>query len=163
MEQVIDAIRAELEIFKITPSSEGGIADIVEVLSDVHFDDPIWVMVDDYPFLYVAPAPSEPLMETMGLAGYDVRTLNIEVGLVVIATDYFDPSVSEVPASRQLVQVGDRMWKWMRKFSKRKLNMSSVRKVAVSSVDYPPQIRNEMPVRMAVMQLQVDQQYQHEE
>src|SRR6187399_3628070 len=73
-------------------------------VDDVFFGDPGIVQVDQYPYIFVEPNVDNPISSTAGKAGYDIRELTVSVGLVVNASDFFDPTVSEVSGLRDLVR-----------------------------------------------------------
>lgn len=160
MEQVIDKLIQEIDELRQT-------ADFVEVM-DVHtetkFDDPGLVIVDEYPYIYVAPVSESPKSETMGLRGYDVRLLEIQIGIVINAADYFDPAVTESPGSREIVRAANLIREHLRRLSKRNLDsMTGVRNLVVQSMNYVPDVRNDTLVKVAVITIVVERQYQHED
>lgn len=160
MEQTIDALIAELNDLAST-------SEFIEALdgpisTDVKFDDPGLVAAFEYPYIYVAPVNDSPVLETSGLSGYDVRELTIQIGIVVNASDYFDPSVSELPASRELVAASGLVRKRLRRLDKRTLGVAGVRNLRVQQTDYVPDLREDVFVRVAVTTISVERQYQHE-
>lgn len=157
MEQAIDTIIGELAELVATPA----FLEIMEV-SGVHFDDPGIVHVDQYPYLYVAPQTDALSSSTAGRAGYEVRDLIIEVGLVINASDFFDPSVDEVPGSRAQVRAMALIRKLFARLSKSSLG-GTARSVKVNSTNYVPDMRNQVFVRVALTTLVVQKQYAHEE
>lgn len=161
MEAVIDKLIEELRIMNDTPSNEGGLQGILD-LQNVVWDDPGVVLVDEYPYAFVAPITDEPLSETAGRAGYDVRRNFISIVFVINQSDYFDPTVSEVSGSRELVQASHNLRRWLRKLGKLRLD-GLARGLRVQSTNYVPDIRGDAFVRTAVTTLIVDTQYQHEE
>jgi hypothetical protein len=160
VEAVVDKIIQEMEELSMSPDFE----DIVEI-KDVKWGDPGVVMTDEYPYFYVDPVADVPKSETLGLAGWDRRTLTVSVGLVVNAADYFDPAVSESPGLRQLVQAMGLVRKRLRRLSKSGLDGEAgpVNNVVVGSTNYIPEVRNTTFVRLAVTTLAVDKTYQHED
>lgn len=158
MEDVIDRLIEELD----TMRTSGELTGIINVTTDTKWDDPGIVLVDEYPYFYVAPMDDQLKSSTAGIAGYDVRTLYIDVCLVINQSDYFDPSVEEVPGSRVLVQAMGKVSRRFRRLSKTKLD-GLVRSMVVARIGYAPDVRGEAFVRMAVMRLVAEKQYQHEE
>lgn len=158
MEQVIDWLIQELDDLR----QESEFFEAIEVYTEPKFDDPGLVTVNEYPYMYVAPVLEEPFSETMGLAGYDVRRLTIQIGVVVNAADYFDPLVNEMPGSRQLVKASGLIRKRLRRLSKRGLD-GTARNLVVANTNYVPDLRDNVFVRLAVTTLTVEKQYQHEE
>lgn len=165
MEQIIDALVAEIDNFRAADSSTGGIYDLIDVNGPTRWGDPGIVTVDEYPFFYVEPQRHEPSIETMSRAGYDVRTNYVQCCFVVNTADYFDPESDDVPATRQCVIVGEALWKWLRRFSKLRLNdPTNVRNVVVQSVDYVPQVRGDgIFTRLVVVSVAVEKLYRHED
>lgn len=160
MEQVVDALIAEMEELSATEEFR----EVMFVGTETKFDDPGLVTVQEYPYIYVAPISDSPVLETAGLAGYDVRELTIQIGVVVNASDFFDPAVNELPASRELVQASNLIRKRLRRLGKRTLNdLSGVRNLEVQQTDYVPDLREDVFVRVAVTTIVVQRQYQHEE
>lgn len=163
MEQVIDKIIEEIKAMNELDTDEGGFADFL-ALKDVKFDDPGLVIVDEYPYAFVAPVSDEPERETMGLAGSDMRRLFINVVFVVNAADYFDPEVSEASGSRELIRASGLLRNWLRRLGKRKLDgLEGVRNLVVQSTNYVPDLRGDAFVRTAVTTIYVDRQYRHTE
>jgi len=160
MEQVADALIAELNAL----SEETEFIDALDgrLPTDVKFDDPGVVMTSEYPYIYVTPVSDVPLLETTGLSGYDVRQLTLQIGVVVNAADYFNPAVSELPASRELVRAATLVRKRLRRLSKRTLDVPGVRSLDVQQTDYVPDLREDVFVRVAVTTIIVERQYQHE-
>lgn len=160
MEAVVDALLAEMDDLAETDDFR----DIMFVPVDAKFDDPGLVIVDEYPYIYVAPISDEPSIETMGLRGYDVRKLTLQIGIVVNAADFYDPTVSELPATRELVQASNLIRSRLRRLSKRTLNdLQGVRSMVVQQTNYVPDLRDDVFVRVAVTTVIVERQYQHEE
>lgn len=158
MEQVIDALIAEMDDL----SGDDAFVQVMDVGTETKFDDPGMVITSEYPYIYVAPVSDTPVLETSGLSGYDVRELTIQIGVVVNAADYFDPSVNELPASRELVAAAGLVRKRLRQISKRTLGVSGVRRLDVQQIDYVPDLREDVFVRVAVTTITVERQYQHE-
>lgn len=160
MDEIIDAIIAELDSLRVTEEFSSAI----DVVSPVKWDDPMLVTVDEYPYIYVAPVSDEPMAETAGRAGYDIRRHTIQVGIVINAADYFDPLVAEVPGARPLVVAADLIRARLRRLTKRRLDgLSGVRNVVVQGTAYGPDLRNNTFVKMALTTITVERQYQHEE
>lgn len=163
MEEVIDKIISELQTIIETDSEDGGISDIISVV-DVKFDDPGVVLVDEYPYIFVAPVDDSPANETIGRMGWDVRQLSISVVLCVNAADYFDPLSSQASGSREIVRSMSKIARWLRRLGKRQLDgMDGVRNLVVQSISYVPDMRGDAFVRSAVMAITVERQYQHQE
>lgn len=160
MQDVIDRIIAELNALRETDE----FSNVINVRSEVKWDDPMLVTVDEYPYIYVAPVSEEPVAETAGRAGYDIRQITVQIGIVINAADYFDPLINETPGSRPLVVAADLISASLRRMSKRRLdNLSGVRNVVVRGTAYAPDIRNAMFVKMALTTITVERQFQHEE
>jgi hypothetical protein len=160
MEQVIDKIIAELEDLKATEE----FSDVLDVEVDVKLDDPGLVLADEYPYIFVSPVNETPLSETIGRAGYDVQRLEIIIGVVINASDYFDPAVSEASGVRELMKATTLIRKRLRRLKKRNLdNLQGVRNVVVQSTGYEPDLRDNIFVRVAIVTIAVERQYQHED
>jgi hypothetical protein len=160
VDSVIDRLRAEMDDLIQSPE----FAEVIEVTVPTKYDDPALVVVNEYPYLFVAPQVDQPVSETAGRAGYSVRALNVNIGLVINVADYFDPTVSENPGSKPLVQAVGLIQKRLLRLSKRRLDsMPGVRNVVIGATQYVPDVRNGTFVRMAVITLVVEKQYQHEE
>lgn len=160
MEEVTDKLISEMDALVATPEFQA----VMEVNASTKFDDPGLVVIDEYPYIFVAPTQDEPVDETIGLAGYDVRRLTLQIGVVVNAADYFDPAVSELPATRELVQASSLIRKRLRRLSKQSLDdLDGVRSVVVQQTNYVPDLRDNVFVRVAVTTVTVDRQYQHED
>src|SRR5688572_21707228 len=145
------------------PRTRDGLSDFLP-LTEVKFDDPGVVLVDEYPYAFVAPVLDEPKIETMGKAGYDTRNLYINIVVVVNSADFFDPLVSEASGTRELIRASGKLRKWLRRLGKRNLDgLSGVRNLVVQSTNYVPDMRGEAFVRSAVTTLMVERQYQHQE
>lgn len=160
MEQVIDKLISEMDALAATADFRN----VMDLRADCHFDDPGLVMHNEYPYMYVAPLSDSPGGETMGLTGYDIRTMTLQIGVVVDVADFFDATVSELPATRELVQASALIRKRLRQLSKRTLDgLSGVRNVSVEQTNYVPDLRENTFVRVAVTTITVERQYQHEE
>lgn len=157
MEQAVDTIISELESLIATDEFK----DIMEIQS-VYWGDPGFVSIDEYPYLYVDPQMDDPISSTAGRAGYDVRDLTISVGLVVNASDFFDPSVEEVSGSRAQVRAMALIRKLFARLSKSSLGGTS-RSVRINSTNYVPDMRNQVFIKVALTTLVVQKQYAHEE
>lgn len=173
MEQIINALVAEINEFITTNSSGGGIADVITVNGPTRWGDPGIVTIDEYPFFYVEPQRHEPSSSTMSTAGWKVRTAYVQCCFVVNSADYFDPASSDVPATRECVKVGEALWLWLQKFSNIHLgtntgtqNVPKVRNVTIQSVDYVPQVRGTgadgVFTRLAVVTVAVEKQWPNE-
>lgn len=159
MEQVVDRLIAEMEELRVSDEFKA----VLEIDTDVKWDDPGFVIVDEYPYMFVAPLSDEPLSETAGRAGYDVRRLTAQVGIVINSADFFDPLVSEAPGSRVLVAAMGLVRARLRRLSKRQLDLVRVRNVVVQGTGYGADLRNTVFVRVAATNIIVDRQYPHEE
>jgi len=160
MEQVLDRIIQEMDELRQTEE----FLECLTVDTNVKFDDPLIVSIDEYPYIYVSPVSEDPVSETAGKAGYDIRRLSIQIGIVINVSDYFDPMNNEVPGTRQLVQAMSLIRARLRRLSKRKLDgLSGVRNVVVQATGYMPDMRNSVFVKMAVTNIIVERQYPHEE
>ena len=158
MEDTLDRIISELEALVATDEFK----DIMEIQS-IYWGDPGLVSVDEYPYLYVEPNVDNPISSTAGRAGYDVRDLTVSVGLVINASDFFDPAVDEVSGSRAQVRAMALIRKLFARLSKSSLGSPTTRSVKVNATNYVPDMRNAVFVRVALTTLVVQKQYAHEE
>lgn len=162
MEEVADKIISELEALR----QEANFMESMLITTETKLDDPGLVLVDEYPYMYVAPISEVPVKanSTIGLAGYDVEHLFLQVGVVVNASDFFDASVDELPATRELVQVARHIKRHFKRFAKRRLDsLAGVRDLEVQQTTYVPDLRDNVFVRVALITIAVEKQYQHEE
>lgn len=160
MEAVIDKIITELGILV----SEDDFIKSMYISSDIKLDDPGLVTVDEYPYIYVAPVNETPISSTIGLAGYDVEELTIQIGVVINVADYFDPSVVELPGTRELIQVTRHIRRRFKRLGKRQLDgLAGVRDLEIQQTNYVPDLRENVFVRVALTTIAVEKQYQHEE
>lgn len=160
MEAVVDALLDEMNALAQTDDFR----QVMYITVDAKFDDPGLVVIDEYPYIYVAPISDEPVGETAGRTGYDIRRLTLQVGVVINAADFFDPTVSELPATRELVQASNLIRRRLRRLSKRNLDdLEGVRSMVVQQTNYVPDLRENVFVRVAVTTITVEKQYQHEE
>lgn len=160
MEEVIDKLIEEMEELRVSSA----FLDVMDISTETKFDDPGLVLVDEYPYIYVAPILEEPKSETIGRAGYDVLNLNIQIGIVINAADYWDPTVNELPGSRVLVKASKLVRRRLRRLMKRSLDgLDGVRHVSVGSTNYVPDLRDNVFVRLAVTSITVERQYQNED
>jgi hypothetical protein len=161
MDAVVDRLVQEVN----TMIDDGDFAAVgVIVNTSCWWDDPMIVTTDEYPYFYVAPVSDTPKSETVGRTGYDVLLLTIQIGLVIIPADYFDPTESESPGTKAMVKAVGLIKRRLRRLSKKNLdNLPGVRNVVVGATNYVPDVRNESFVKLAVITLVVEKQYQHEE
>lgn len=160
MEEVVDRLIQELDELRETAEFEA----VLTITTETKLDDPGLVIVDEYPYMYVAPVTEQPRLETIGLAGYDVILLNINIGVVINMADFFDPSVSEVSGTRELMQASKLIRRRLRRLSKRQLDgLSGVRNLIVQSVNYVPDIRDGTFIKLALLDIVVERQYAHED
>ena len=167
MEEVVDATIEALEDIRqnyFVPSESAYFDDAFHAYTETKFGDPGLVHVQEYPFMFVDPVTDQPDIETVGLAGYDVRTHIVRIGFVVDVSDYFDPSVSELTGLRQVTKVMDILNRQFRRFARRTLgNLEGTRKVTVSTTEYKPTLQDETFVMIGLITLGVERQYNHEE
>ena len=160
MEEVVDRLITEIDELRQTAD----FTSVISIDTETKFDDPGLVMADEYPYIYVAPVSEQPKAETMGRVGYDIRFLEIQIGIVINAADYFDPAVTESPGSREIVGAANKVREHLRRLSKRNLDsMTGVRNMVVQAINYVPDVRDKTFVKVAVITLIVERQYQHED
>lgn len=118
MEEVLDAIIAQLNSIKDLDYDQGGFLDQIDLADDVWFDDPRILPAQSYPFMYVTPVSEAKVSETTA----DVeRALTITVGVVVDPREYWDDSeVVETSASRESIRTMEAIRRHFERTSLRK-------------------------------------------
>jgi hypothetical protein len=160
MEQVIDKIISELEELRQTDE----FFQAMPMETETKLDDPGIVYIQEYPYMFVAPVTDTPVGETMGVGGYDVNHLTIQVGVVINISDYFNPMVPEVSGTRELIKVATLIKKRLRRFRNRRMDdVEGVRDLVVQTTNYVPDVRGETFIKAALLTVVVERQYQHEE
>lgn len=155
MEDVVDAIVAELELFKDTTSASGGCSDIMTIEA-VYWGDPGIIPVNSYPCFTVQPVQDLPDIET---TGYEVRDLQILITLLIDSREYWDATVLEVTGDRKLVQVMEKVRNWFRTDHNRSLSgLVGTREVKASATDYMVQVRGSVLAKSAQVTLTVNKQ-----
>ncbi len=160
MENVVDAIISEIELFRDTDKDDGGCADILTIEA-VYWGDIGVLPVNSYPAFIVQPVRDLPDIET---TGYEVRDLEVLITLLIDSRAYWDASVSEATGDRQMVQTMERLRKWFRSDHNRSLSgLDGVREVKASSTDYMVQVRGSVIAKSAQVTLTVNQQNTREQ
>jgi len=118
MEEVIDRIIAEIKAMIALPRSSDGIADVIEI-KDVYFGDPGVIPQSLMPAIIVEPKSEVPTAET---TGYDRRSINVDIMLMIDARQYFEVDSSEAIGDRILVQSSETIARWFRMKDKRQLD-----------------------------------------
>ena len=158
MEEVLDAVIAQLNIIKDLDYDSGGFKDEIDI-EDVWFDDPRILPSESYPFIYVAPGTSRKTSENTGSIE---RTLTIQIGLLVDPREFYDESeVTEISASREMLRTVDSI---ERHFERKSLRMPSglsenTKGVEVGETVYTQQLRGDLYGRSALITLSVKKQY----
>lgn len=160
MEDVVDAIIAEITLFKDTDVSDGGCADIMTIEA-VYWGDPGVIPINSYPAFLVQPVRDLPDIET---TGYEVRDLEVLITLLIDSRPFWDASTLEATGDRQLTQVMEKLRNWFRTDHNRSLNeLAGVREVKASATDYMVQVRGSVIAKSAQVTLTVNQQRQREQ
>lgn len=160
MESVVDALVAELELFKDTLSADGGCSDIMTIEA-VYWGDPGIIPVNSYPAFTVQPVRDLPDIET---TGYEVRDLEVLVTLLIDSRAYWDASVLEATGDRQLVQVMERVRNWLRRDHNRSLSgLDGTRELSISATDYMVQVRGSVLAKSAQVTVTVNKQRNREQ
>jgi hypothetical protein len=155
VEEVVDAIIAELTTLKNTASAGGGISDIITIEA-VYWGDPGIIPVNSYPAFLVQPVRDLPDIET---TGYEVRDLEVLVTCLIDSRSYWDATVLEATGDRQLTQVMEKVRNWFRTDSNRQLDgLAGVREVVASATDYMVQVRGSVVAKSAQVTLTVNKQ-----
>jgi len=159
MEEVLDAVIAELNIIKDLPYDEVGFLDEIDLVDDIWFDDPRILAEDQYPMMYVEPVTTNKVGETTK----DIeREETVRIGLVVDPRNYYSTDeTSEQPASREMIRT---MGSIRRHFERTRLRIGgglaeNTTSVEVGSTDYPQQLRGDLYVRTAQLTLRVRVKY----
>jgi len=160
MENVMDVIVTELELFKDTDADQGGCADILAIEA-VYWGDPGILPVNSYPAFLVQPVRDVPDIET---TGYEVRDLEVLITLVIDSREYWDTNALEATGDRTMVQVMEKVRNWFRTDHNRSLRgLSGVREVKASATDYMVQVRGTVIAKSAQVTLTVNQQRDRQE
>jgi hypothetical protein len=155
VEQVVDAIIAELQTLVETDSLGGGISDILTV-EDIYWGDPGILPVNSYPAFLVQPVRDLPDIET---TGYEVRDLEVLVTLLIDSRSYWDASASEATGDRKMTQVMEKVRNWFRTDSNRSLDgLDGVREVVATNTDYMIQVRGSVIAKSAQVTLTINKQ-----
>lgn len=157
MEQVVDKLLKELDAFSNTIRADGGMQDIM-LIEAMYFGDPGILPVYNYPAFLVQPVHDDPAYET---TGYEIRELEILISLTIDAREFFDKDVPEASGDRQLVQAATALREWLRKTANRKLDgeAGNVTEVAVTDINYLPELRGAVISKSAQITLTVNKQY----
>lgn len=164
MELVTDKIIAELTAYSESPPSAGGIEGLLKIES-IYFGDPGIIPVWLYPTITVQPISDAPVSET---TGYEVRNLELLITLAIDSREFFDKDVEEAKGDRKLVQAAQAMRLWLRSTANRQLDGEAsgpgekVREVAVSAINYTPEVRGTVITKSAQVTLTVNKQYQRQ-
>jgi hypothetical protein len=160
MEETIDRIIAILDELR----EEDDFYKALQINAYTKFDDPGIVVVDEYPYMFVAPIAERPRGETMGRAGYDIYQLGIQIGVVINQADYWDSMVPEVSGTRELIQASALIRRRLRRFRNRQLEgVEGARNLSIQTVNYVPDVRDGTFVKAALMDIIVERQYPNEE
>ena len=155
MEDVVDAIIAELETLRTTDSDAGGVADILTIEA-IYFGDPGIIPVNSYPAFLVQPVRDLPDIET---TGYEVRDLEVLVTLLIDSRSYWDATALEATGDRKLTQVMEKVRNWFRTDSNRHLDgLDGVRELVATNTDYMMQVRGSVIAKSAQVTLTVNKQ-----
>lgn len=154
-EEIVDKITDELSILSELDGEDGGLASIM-IIEAVYFGDPGVIPVNSYPCFLVQPLRDAPNSET---TGYEIRDLQVQITLLINASEFFEASVLEATGDRQLVQVIERVRDWFRRDSKRSLDsLAGIREVKATAAEYNVQVRGGVIAKAAQVTLQVNLQ-----
>jgi hypothetical protein len=138
MEDIIDKIIAEIEWLSGNTVEDGGFGEEFE-LKAVYFGDPGIIPQSLYPCAVVVPDVTDPTSQS---TGWDQRTIDIDIGLLLDAREYFDASVDEANGDRMLVRASEVLAAHFQRRSKVTLdNMNGVVRLAVGATTYRVQER----------------------
>lgn len=141
MEEVINAIVAQLDIIADLTRANGGFADQIRLAQNVWWGNPGVLADQQYPFIYVEPVLSVPQSETTGTK---TRTLTIRIVLLADPRELYDETeIVEATASREVVRTMESIERWFEKTSLRAVNglAEGVTDLEVASTEYAQQLR----------------------
>lgn len=154
MEDIINAVIAEVEAFAQTQSEDGGCADILQ-LNAVYFGDPGIVPVRMYPCAMVDASSETPISES---TGHDRRKLSLIVSLNIDAREYFDKDADEALGDRALVRASFALGRWFRRREARTLG-GLVLDTKVEDIDFTPIQRGPVITKSSRTTLVIDRTY----
>lgn len=159
MEQVIDALVAELDILADLDFDEGGFADQIALAGGVWWGDPGILAVHQYPAAFVVP------VRTTDAQGTNAQTWrNHEVQIMVLADprNLFDTTeVVESTAMRELVRAGsviERRLETINLAMPGGLSEGS-RSITLTETSYPPQERGGLLLASVIVSVTVQKAY----
>lgn len=133
---------------------------VMDIRTPVKIGDPGIIMATEYPYMFVHPVGEQQVNSTVGGVGYDVRNLSLRVGICLLAADYFDETVNELPGYMTLIRTASAVREELLRLSNRTLD-NTVRNLTVPQIDYLPEQRGADFTTMAYLTLVVQKQYQH--
>ncbi len=133
---------------------------IVQMNASVKYGDPGIVVTDEYPYMFVHPMSMERKTSTMGVTGSDNRLINLRVGICLLAADYFDETVNELPGYRTLVKAATAVQDELLRLSNRTLNQT-VTNLIVPVLELVPEQRGADFTTMAYLTVVVEKKYNH--
>lgn len=154
MIDTMDAVIARLQTLIETDDFQ----DVMPMETAVKYGDPGLVLATEYPYIYVQPVSDAPKSETIGRAGWDTRVLQIEIGVVIDQSEYFDPDTNEVSGLRQLLGASSLIRGDLRTLDNRSLG-GQAQTVVVSSTEYEPQLRGDAYTAVARTMIGVEKRY----
>lgn len=155
MEEVLDAVVAQLNIVKDLPNPEG-FFDQLDLPDNIWFGNPGILPAHQYPYIYVEPQISVPRDENTGRRR---RTLTIRIALLVDPRAYWDETeIVEQTASREMIRTMESIERW---FERDQFNTPNglapgVTKVVVAQTEYAQQVRGSLYSQGASIVLTVD-------
>lgn len=159
MEEVLDAVIAQLNIIKDRDYSEAGFFDQIDLADDIWFDDPGILPVTSYPFMFVEPRTESKVNETTSTIE---RTLTLRIGLVVDPREFYDPTeVTETTASREMIRTMSAIRRHFERTSLRTPNglAENTTGLEVGDTEYEQQLRGDVYSRSATITLNVRKKY----
>lgn len=155
MEAIVDAIIAELKIFRDTNSVDGGCRDVMDIAA-IYWGDIGELPINAYPAIIAQPINDRPDIET---TSYEVRDFAVLVTVLIDSRAYFDATVNEAKGDRAVTQVIDALRNWFRTDHNRSLSgQLGVREVVASGTDYLVQVRGSVIAKSAQVTLTVNKQ-----
>jgi hypothetical protein len=160
VEDIVDAIVAELELLKDATFADGGCSDILTIEA-VYWGDPGIIPVNAYPCFTVQPVRDLPDIET---TGYEVVNFEVLITLLIDSREFWNASVLEATGDRQMVKVMKNVRNWFRTDHNRSLRgQDGVREVKASGTDYMVQRRDSVVAKSAQVTLTVNKQREREQ
>lgn len=156
MEEILDAIIAQLNIIKDLDYSDGGFRDEIDLVQNIWFGNPGILPSQQYPYIYVEPQQSVPRDANTGRIR---RALTVRIILLLDPRELWDDSeIVEATASREMIRTMDSIERWFEKDQFRTPDglTPGVHSVVVSTTEYAQQVRGALYSQGASILLTID-------